>query len=156
MQSAARVSARGPARQTVSGFRPGNTRWPSRDHEHRAIPGRVIGSDGDRAVVALVNGTWVTVAVDDPRYLAALQREDLARYRGHELVVLVNAGYGLFRLAVGPALAPSRLAVWYAVGRLEHGSVVEIPGDGSQPGWLLFRCQVEPVWSDRPTLARVH
>lgn len=119
------------------------------DRDHPAIPGRVVGLEGDRTAVALVTGTWVTVTVDDPRYLAALQRKDLTHYRGRELVVLLNAHYGLVGLAVGPSEVPCRLAVRYSVTRLENGSAVEIPGDGPQPGWLLFRCAVDQVLATR-------
>ena len=115
------------------------------DRNAPAIPGRIIGSDGDRAIVALITGTWVTLEIEDPRYLAALQREDLTRYRGRELLVLVNPRYHLVGLAAGPTLAPPHLEVRYAVARLENASVVEIPGEGGQPGWLVFRCLVEPV-----------
>ena len=126
------------------------------DHEHPAVLGRIVGLDGDRAVVALATGGWATVAVDDPRYVAALQRGDLCRYRGRELVVLLNATYGLLGLAVGPSELPHRLAVCYGVCRLEEGWVVEISGEGPQPGWLIFRCRVEPVACSRAAVDRVN
>ena len=126
------------------------------DRDHAAIPGRIVGIDGDAGVVALANGWWVTVAIEDPRYFAALQRTDLTRYQGRELVVLVNPHYRLVGLAFGPADVPRRLAVRFGVQRLEDGSAVELPGDGEQPGWLLFRCEVDPILCLDNTAGSVH
>jgi hypothetical protein len=126
------------------------------DRDHPAVPGRIVGNDGDRAMVALSDGSWISVGVEDLRCLLALQRADVTRYGGRELVVLVNARYGLVGLAIGPPIAPRQLALCHAVARVENGSVVEIPGEGSQPGWLIFRCQIEPVFSLGPAAAGTH
>ena len=115
------------------------------DRNHPAIPGRIIGADGDSSIVALVNGTWVGISIDDPCFSPALRRDDLCRYRGRELVVLVSAYYGLIGLATGPAEPPRRLAIRYGSVRLENGSAVEILGEAPQPSWLVFRCDLWPI-----------
>ena len=117
------------------------------DPEHPAFPGRIIGNDGDALVISLPTG-WATVEIDDPAFGRALERTDLCRYEGHELVVLLNVHYGLIGLGVGPAVAPRRLHVVYGAVRLENGSAVEIPGTDTQPGWLLFRCKAEVLPAD--------
>ena len=112
--------------------------------DHPAIPGRLIKSDGDSSVVALVTGVRVSVATDDGRFLRALQRNDLCRSQG-EPVVLVNGHYGFIGLAIGPGKPPRRLAVRYGAVRLENGSAAEILGEAPQPSWLLFRCAVSSM-----------
>jgi len=132
-----------PSRDQIQPIHPIAARLAfGKDPDHPAIPGTIIGADADGIVVALRNGTWVGVASDDPRLSVAFQREDLCRYKGRELVVLVSSHYGLIGLAVGPAEPPRRLAVNYGIVRLENGGAVEIPGESPQPSWLLFRCDV--------------
>lgn len=114
------------------------------DPEHRPVAGQILAAHGGRAVVALITGARIVVALDDPRDELALRRPDLTRSRGRELVLL-NARYGLLGLAIGPESAPTHLEVRYTVSRLQNGSVVEIPGEGCQPGWLIFRCTIDTV-----------
>jgi len=109
------------------------------DPEHPPLAGRIIGNDGDELIVSLPTG-WASVEIHDPAFLEALERKDLCRYQGHELVVLLNPRYGLIGLAIGPEVAPRRLEI-SPFCRLENGSVVEIPGTDTQPGWLIFRCR---------------
>jgi hypothetical protein len=109
------------------------------DPEHPPLAGRIIGNDGDELIVSLPTG-WASVEIHDLAFLEALERKDLCRYEGHELVVLLNPRYGLIGLAIGPALAPRRLEIGAAI-RFENGSAVEIPGTDTQPSWLIFRCR---------------
>lgn len=117
------------------------------DRDHRAIPGTIKGISGDSLRVALADDSWLDVAINNPDFAQALNRDDLCR-QNDELVVLVNAYYGLIGLATGVAEPPSRLEVLYGFCRLENGSAVEIPGTHPQPSWLLFRCTARPVHSE--------
>ncbi len=116
------------------------------DPEHPPLAGRIIGNDGDALIVSLPIG-WASVEINDPAFGEALEREDLSRYEGHEPVVLLNTHYDLIGLAVGPAVAPRRLAVGAAI-RLENGSAVEILGTDTQPGWLIFGCRALSAEAD--------
>jgi hypothetical protein len=117
------------------------------DQIHRAIPGTIKGITAHRLRVALADDSRLEVAIDDPDFAQALNRDDLCRHND-EPVVLVNSYYGLIGLATGVAEPPSRLEVLYGFCRLENGSAVEIPGTHPQPGWLLFRCTAQPVHSE--------
>jgi hypothetical protein len=114
------------------------------DRDHRAIPGTIKEVAADRLRVALLDGGWFDVTIDDPRFAGVLDRDDLCSHHGEQLVLL-NPRYGLIGVAYGVSEAPRRLTVLWGVCRLEYGTAVEIPGEAPQPGWLLFRCTARPV-----------
>ena len=114
------------------------------DRDHPAVPGTIKGTRGITLLAALAGGDSFEVIIDDPAFAQASQRDDLCRHKG-DVLALLNPHYGLIGLAIGPVAPPPRLAVSYGVCRLAHGTAIEIPGEGPQPGWLLFRCRATPV-----------
>ncbi len=113
------------------------------DRAHPAVLGKIVGIDGGLPLASLAGGRVVAVHLDDTEgFTRALSRPDLCRVEGHELLVMVNAYYGLIGLAVGPAMPPTRIAVDFSAHRLQGGSVVGLDGDDEHPSWLLFACEV--------------
>jgi len=75
-------------------------------------------------------------STDPKRFAETLRRSDLCRLDGNPLV-LFNEHSHILAFVTGPATPPARLTVNW-VSRLEHGSVVELLGDGDQPSWQVF------------------
>lgn len=123
------------------------------DRDHRARPGRLLGTNGATVTVSYIDDgtTDAITVVDADRLGEVLGRDDLCRLNGSPLV-LVNSHYRVMGIATGPAAPPPQIKV-LIVSRLENGSVVELINDSdTQPAWqLLATVKTTPKVATIPT-----
>ena len=108
------------------------------DPDHPARPATVVGVDEHVAELRFLDGSHTDVAVHDAELLhRILAREDLCRL-GEQPLCLVNESYGVLGIATGPAVPPTRLEVLWVSQLGDDGGVVELLGNGDQPGWQIL------------------
>ena len=108
------------------------------DPDHPARPAAIVTVDAVAVGLQFLDGSGTVVFVQDSARLdRILARDDVCRLGDHPLC-LVNEFHGVLGIATGPATPPARLEVLWVSQLGDDGGVVELLGDGDQPGWQIL------------------